>query len=68
MNHFENLKKALDSAQEILKDTLSKIPAEFQPQIMNANIDVADIMKAVENNDMDKLTEISKKYANPNNK
>jgi len=65
---MQELQKAMEKVQQSLNDVFAKLPPEMSAQIPKVHLDVNQIIKAVKNEDMDKLTELTKKYANKNNK
>lgn len=68
MEQVNALKDAINSVSESLNSVFAKLPPEMSAQIPKVQIDVNKILKSVQNNDMEALTKITKKYANKNNK
>jgi len=68
MNDLKELQEIINKTQSIINKTLNNIPSEFLPNFKDASLDLNNIIKAVNNNDMDELIKINSKYANKNNK
>ena len=60
----KNLNKLLKQNDEILIN----LPDEHKSKILPIQLDIQAVMRAAKNGDMSKITEISKKYADTNNK
>jgi hypothetical protein len=63
----EELKKNLDKLLEIQRQTLHSLPKEEREKLQFVNNDINQIMKAAKEGDLNKLQEISNKYASSTN-
>lgn len=56
----KNLNKLLKQNDEILRN----LPDEHKAKVLPIQLDIQDVIRAAKNGDMNKITEISKRYAN----
>ena len=55
-----NLNKLLKQNDEILRN----LPDEHKAKVLPIQLDIQNVIRAAKNGDMNKITEISKRYAN----
>ena len=60
------LKGNLDKLLKIQAQTISQLPPEYSAQLSFATKDINTIKKAIKKGDIEKLNELTQKYANPN--
>lgn len=56
----KNLDKLLKQNDEILRN----LPDEHKAKVLPIQLDIQNVIRAAKNGDMNKITEISKRYAN----
>lgn len=63
----KQVKKNLDKLLKQNDEILSKLPDEHKSKILPIQLDIQAVMRAVKSGDMNKITEISKRYADTSN-
>ena len=63
----KQVKKNLDKLLKQNDEILSKLPDEHKSKILPIQLDIQAVMRAAKSGDMNKITEISKRYADTSN-
>lgn len=60
----EQVKNNLDQLLKKNDEILINLPDEHKAKVLPIQLDIQEVMRAAKNGDMNKITEISKRYAN----
>lgn len=60
----DQIKKSLDQLLKHNDEILRNLPDEHKAKVLPIQLDIHEVMRAAKNGDMNKITEISKRYAN----
>jgi len=63
----KQVKKNLDKLLKQNDQILNNLPDEHKAKVLPIQLDIQAVMRAAKSGDMNKITEISKKYADTNN-
>lgn len=65
-NIAKQVKKNMDKLIRVTDDIMKQVPKEHQDKIMPLQIDIHSALRAAKSGDMEKINELSRKYADTN--